>query len=227
MNLTFVESHVGLRNLCLGALRMDESHTGSNVAEWARKMLEQVQLKIGDPFTCPIFIAAATTDNATNMKSAVAKLELLHIPCACHVLNLAVKDVFADERWTLIPQIRQFVAFMGRCVNLSDCLEKIIPNHETDIRQKISQLYPSQAESKGIPTKLIDMVSTRWMSIYHCIQRLIVLWSPLESLCMTSIFEAAWIHRRLLLLKSVSFHRTDYTLKVNTHYQSISFQMLL
>lgn len=99
-----------LRTYCLRTIYLPESHTGENIAKMLRTILAEYDIYTNQ-------ISAFTTDNGSNMKVAIRKLELTRLPCFGHVLhnaiNYSVKDV--KELQDMLKQCRQLVSTLNHC----------------------------------------------------------------------------------------------------------------
>ncbi|CAM4681755.1 unnamed protein product [Leuciscus chuanchicus] len=89
---------------------MQDSHTGANICALLSDALEEWGLTEKDPII--------VTDNATNMIRAVEMMELLHIGCFAHTINLASQAALklpAISR--LLGRVRRIVTFFHRSAN--------------------------------------------------------------------------------------------------------------
>lgn len=110
---------VGLKHSSLGLKLIDKPHRAPYVAEWALNQLLDFGITYnpnspdlptirvthpnGTSSEAPLMLSTVTTDNASNMTSAVAELRLLRAPCCAHVLNLCIKDVLDAKVGTAPP----------------------------------------------------------------------------------------------------------------------------
>lgn len=132
----------------LDAVKVEGHHNAENISS----VLNTVMIKWGIRTKCE----AITTDNARAMINAVDKLQIRHIPCFAHTINLTVTDSFAvscfDE---ILKKCKALVTFYRMSTLANDKL-----------REKQRQLNKPEA-------KLIQEVPTRWNSAYHMLQRII------------------------------------------------------
>ena len=79
-----------MMNYVLATKHVFEGHTGSNIADWIRSILQEVCID-------PNKVAALVNDNGANMVLAAELLNFEHgwehIRCAAHTLQLCIKDV--------------------------------------------------------------------------------------------------------------------------------------
>ncbi|XP_039510910.1 E3 SUMO-protein ligase ZBED1-like [Pimephales promelas] len=90
---------------------MQDSHTGANICALLSDALEEWGLTKKDPII-------VTNNNATNMIRAVEMMELLHIGCFAHTINLASQAALklpAISR--LLGRVRRIVTFFHRSAN--------------------------------------------------------------------------------------------------------------
>ena len=88
----FIDASWQYRSRCLETCFLPQDHTGENIVEALQSVLDSWQLK-DDKQVC------ITTDNGTNIISAIHQLEWLRLPCFGHCLNLAVtKALKCDNR---------------------------------------------------------------------------------------------------------------------------------
>ncbi|KAL2079766.1 hypothetical protein ACEWY4_025510 [Coilia grayii] len=96
---------------------MYASHTGANIAELLSEALNEWNLTNKDP--------VIITDNAANMVRAIEILEVPHIGCFAHILNLASQSALklpAISR--LLGRVRRIVTFFHRSTKASHVLKE-------------------------------------------------------------------------------------------------------
>ena len=144
-----------LSSQVLATKHVTERHTGANIAEEVRSIIDDYSLQD---------VACITHDNAANMELAMQHLGLPHLGCAGHTLQLCVHDgLKLPELSKTLARCRNIVAYFHRSVLANDALEK---------RQK-------QENPNKKPLSLIQDVSTRWNSTFFLLERLIALRIPL------------------------------------------------
>ncbi|KAM8728456.1 E3 SUMO-protein ligase ZBED1-like [Acanthopagrus schlegelii] len=122
------------------------SHTAINIADMLTGAIQEWGLTSKDP--------AVVTDNAANMVRAVEIMQLMHVGCFAHTLNLASQaglKVPAVSR--LLAQVRRIATFFHR---------NTMANHILKEKQKLLQL-PAH--------KLTVDVVTRWNSALDMLER--------------------------------------------------------
>lgn len=136
----FLSSSWDLRSVVLNTVRIRDSHTGENIASEIRSVLEHWGIVSK--------VSTLVTDNAANMISASRVLQLRHVPCFAHSLNLVVKDSLKADKETIpmIAKVKSLVSYFHHSVKAADKLQ------ETQIK------YSSPSH------KLIMDVDTRWNS---------------------------------------------------------------
>jgi len=88
-----------LKSACLDCSILPGSHTAENIANKVRGIIADYQLNNK--------VSAVVTDSGQNVVSAVRLLNLRHLPCAAHTLNLVVNDAVNGS-----PEISEL---LGRC----------------------------------------------------------------------------------------------------------------
>lgn len=127
-----------------------EVQDGSRVAIEMKTVMDE----IGDEK-----IGIVITDNAPVMKSALSKLEeenplLTSYGCACHVVNLLVKDLMKKTDYEkLVKEAESIVSFVN--------------NHH-----RVFHLFKSMMSSENVSRKLFMHVKTRWFSLFNFLQAL-------------------------------------------------------
>lgn len=108
-------------------------------------------------------IICITTDNGANVKAACSLMQVRHLPCFAHTLNLCVHDGLSkDEHLThLLTKCRSIVTYFKRSNNAMDLLKK-------------------EQDRMGKPhLKLLKDIDTRWNSILTMLNRIIEIGDPL------------------------------------------------
>ncbi|CAG9829737.1 unnamed protein product [Diabrotica balteata] len=145
-----------LRAHVLSTRELPGSHTGENIS-----------LMLGDIFhhwKIENKIIAVVSDNGANIKSAISNyLQIFHLPCVAHTLNLIVTKSLTDV------------------AELNDILKKCraLVNHFKHSSLACDKLRSVQ-EQMGLPNlKVKQEVVTRWNSCFHMLQRLLEIKNPL------------------------------------------------
>ena len=84
VTIHFIDMDCQLKSRVLSTSILEGSHTG-----------ERISSALRDPFSAwgiQDKVTTIVTDNAANVKNAVALLGIRHQPCFAHTLNLAVKE---------------------------------------------------------------------------------------------------------------------------------------
>lgn len=69
-------------------------------------------------------ILLAVSDNAANMTGTIADLQLRHLGCYAHKLNLTANDVFRNFK-SSVAKVKQIVAYFKRSSNANAKLNEI------------------------------------------------------------------------------------------------------
>ena len=158
-----------LKDFVLQTRIMNESHSGENLALLLEEaILEWNIKKPGSSGYLPIPI---TTDNASNMVSAVQKAPSfgLHLGCFAHSLNLACqRALHVPTVAKLLARIRRVVAFFHRSSTAA-----------ASLKQKQALLQVTQH-------KLIIDVPTRWNSAYDMVVRYLEQQAPIMAVLTQS-----------------------------------------
>ena len=86
----FVDTEWKLQNRCLETQFLPQDHTGENLAESIKAALESWDLDILNQ-------VCLTTDNGSNIISAVRQLGILRLSCFGHNLHLAITKALKDD----------------------------------------------------------------------------------------------------------------------------------
>ena len=151
ITLHYIDSAWNLKSVCLQTVALMKDHTGQNIAECVTEVLEEWKLN-------PQNLVAATTDNGSNVVSAFEILELLHISCFGHNLDLGVKKALTDTA-------RCVQRALSRCHSVVSVFSRSWKKTR-DLKEKQRQLDLPQH-------KLRQDVSTRWGSTYQMVARIL------------------------------------------------------
>lgn len=134
--------------IMIGILETNDRHTADNIVLWLTELLETWSIDVEK-------IVVIVTDNANNVSCAAKKLvgDDKHLGCFAHVLNLIVsksieKSVVTKE---IVMKVKLIVKHFKHSTNDMDKLKKV-----SDL-------------------KLIQMVETRWNSLYYMLERFVKL----------------------------------------------------
>ncbi|KAK7881460.1 hypothetical protein WMY93_029869 [Mugilogobius chulae] len=136
-----------LETVILGVSHFAQSHTAQHIAEAQRLLMANWGIAEKVSFM--------VTDNAANMKLSVQLLNLRHISCFAHTLNLIVKK--ALDHTPVINDIR-------------DKSRKVVGLFRSSSKAK--KLNEMQSVMGRPLLKLIQEVDTRWNSTFDMFQRL-------------------------------------------------------
>uniref|UniRef100_A0A182W7V9 HAT C-terminal dimerisation domain-containing protein n=1 Tax=Anopheles minimus TaxID=112268 RepID=A0A182W7V9_9DIPT len=144
MTAHFMDSKFELCSYLLECSEISISHTGSNIADWITN--------ITDSFKITNKLFALVTDNATNMKSASAILNLPHLPCGAHTLNLVVQQALRNIKST------------------KENVKSIVMHFEISSKaaQKLSEM---QTNLNHPQLKIKQDCPNRWNSTYEMLDR--------------------------------------------------------
>lgn len=142
-----------LKSFVLNTVYMSESHTSAHLAATLNTILVEWNIKHK--------IVAIVTDNAPNMLKMCELLEIRNMPCFAHSLNLAVQDS--------LTAVKELEAIIEKCKRLVKYFKKsTLATNALNTEQK--DRFPENE-----PLKLIQDVATRWNSIYHMLNRILLL----------------------------------------------------
>ncbi|XP_054012802.1 E3 SUMO-protein ligase ZBED1-like [Hylaeus anthracinus] len=140
-----------LESILLICVQMTDSHTGQNISDELKIICKEWEIFNKVDF--------ATTDNASNMKTAILKYcRWKHVSCFGHSLNLIVKSSLNNDAINLLLEnVRKIVNYFKKSTTAAEKLKKYQLNSGRNVQ------------------KLIHNVSTRWNSTYTMIDRFIIL----------------------------------------------------
>lgn len=140
----FFDDNTNLKSALLDCSEFPDKHTADNIARWLRGAFEKYDIGFK--------LCAVVTDNAANIKAAVASLNLRHISCFAHSLNLAVQSAISSSIKSIVDKVKSTVQFFKRS------------SHAT------AKLHEMQ-KTIGKTLKLKQDVPTRWNSTYVMLER--------------------------------------------------------
>ena len=155
ITIHYIDSDYVLCSHLLERKEVTQAHTGMNIAEEIRGIMDEWGLSLDQ-------VSGVTTDNASNMVLAMNVLEWTRIPCFSHSLQLAVEDALK------LPQVSRALA---RCRKLVSRFHHSAKSAYL-LRQKQVDLHQEQL-------CLIRDVQTRWNSSYYMAERIILMQQPL------------------------------------------------
>lgn len=162
-----------LQTICLATRHVKQSHTADVLAEWVKLQLSESGIDVKAP------LIAATTDTTAVMPSTVAQLGIFFVPCLAHTINLIMKDIFDIEVVRdFIDRMQRICKFVRKSTVATELLEQEAIVQADSVRADARTIYgPLKDESKRkLPTRLKNMVKTRWNSRYYMLLRLWVLY---------------------------------------------------
>ena len=163
LTLTFIGPDFKMYNFTPFLKPFDGRHTGANISISLEEMMNELNLNSG----AHGIEMHCTTDNAANMKVAIAATPGLHRQsCVIHTLELAVKDAFKEA-----PGV-------GRVVTVAKKIAKKL--------HKSGPMEDSlKAECKRLNMKykkVVNPPNTRWAGHHNCLASLLYLQQPLTNL---------------------------------------------
>lgn len=158
-----------LKTFVLCTKKLESSHTGMYLCE---KISEEL-----NNWNIYEKVIAIITDGGANIKSAVRIMNLPHLPCIAHKLNLIVQ-----QSLQLTEIINENVATLEHEDDDDDSLKKILKTcrnivgffKRNEVGNRLLAEKQKQLGSKTI-LKLKQDVHTRWNSTYFMLERLIIL----------------------------------------------------
>ncbi|XP_076028560.1 zinc finger BED domain-containing protein 4-like [Oratosquilla oratoria] len=145
----FISSEWELKSKLLATKRLMVDHTSENIEGALKEICEEWDLL--EKVCCIV------TDNAPNIVKAVKDMNVIHIPCFAHSLNLVVQNALknTNDVKKVQEKVKAIVSFFHHSVKASDklCAQQI------------------QQESERKKKKLIMDVETRWNSTFYMFER--------------------------------------------------------
>jgi len=170
----FIDEDFGCKKVLLRCCASTERHTSENLANDLKEVISYYSLDNK--------VNLVVTDNAANIVGAVKdKLNLKHLGCFGHTINLIVKDALAyDEVNKLICKVRAIVSHFKRSTvslnKLNEAQLNIIRK-----KQKEKENEPVPVALEGELKKLLQDVVTRWNSTFYMLERFIELEEAIRS----------------------------------------------
>ena len=144
----YINEEMQLSTLLLGIKRFPCSHTAANIAEAKETLMAEWKIRAK--------VKTLVTDSAANMIACANLLNVRHISCFAHMLNLVVKKSLAQTPG--LDEIRTRA-------------RKIVVHFKssTTAREKLSEIQRQMGRPEH---KLLQEVDTRWNSTFAMLQRL-------------------------------------------------------
>ncbi|XP_049300633.1 E3 SUMO-protein ligase ZBED1-like [Anopheles funestus] len=140
----FINNKYELCSYLLECSDFSITHTGKNIADWITTVTNTFE--ISDK------LFTLVTDNATNMKSAATILNLSHLPCGAHTLNLVVQRGLQKIKST-IENVKSIVMHFKK---------------SSKAAQKLAEMQTSLNHPL---LKIKQDCPTRWNSTYEMLDR--------------------------------------------------------
>lgn len=99
----FFDSNTKLKSLLLECSEFSGRHTADNISSWITAVLNR--------FSINFKIAALVTDNAANMKLAATYLNMRHLGCFAHSLNLVVQTAISISIKDIVDKSKAIVQY--------------------------------------------------------------------------------------------------------------------
>lgn len=131
----FIDNSWQLQSFCLDTIPLFQDHTGQNIAEAIKDILENWELS-------PDNLVATTTDNGSNFIAGMAVLEWTRISCFGHNLDLAINKSL---------NIARIQRAIGRCHTLIELFNRSWKKNR-DLRQKQCDLGIKQHKLISVST---------------------------------------------------------------------------
>lgn len=147
------------RKLCcftLDCLRFQGRHTSQLLSEELQRILLHNNI-MSKTVVC-------VTDNAANIVKAVKDINLTHVPCYAHTLNLV-----ANGSLQKVPEALRIIETASKIVEQT--------KKSTLIHEKFVKIQQSQGVS--VVKKLVQNCVTRWNSTYQMLERIVELKGPI------------------------------------------------
>nr|XP_046263255.1 E3 SUMO-protein ligase ZBED1-like isoform X1 [Scatophagus argus] len=144
----YVSDHLDLATVCLGVQYFPLGHTAANIADAMANLMTEWEITEK--------VSGMVTDGAHNIVASVNQLQVRHIYCFAHMLNLVVKESLCQTT---------------ELENIRNRARKIVAHFKSSTKAK--EKLSSAQTNMGMPQKkLIQEVETRWNSTYDMLQRL-------------------------------------------------------
>ncbi|PAA79363.1 hypothetical protein BOX15_Mlig002362g2 [Macrostomum lignano] len=143
----FVTQDLERKNLVLAATPIESAHTGEALSNILLNVIEEFQLND--------HVTLLLRDGGSNIRKAASLLQVPDASCACHVLQLCVKEALKEGvlTQTIIKKVKGLVGHFDR----SHPAQKQLQNFQGAL---------------GLPkNRLIQNVETRWNSSLHMLRR--------------------------------------------------------
>lgn len=189
-----------LKSVCLDIMHLQGSHTADKIAD---EVITTVKTGLS------VKVVSATTDNASNMKSATEKAAVSRIPCAAHTIQLSITGKMTKTLDAFVANLRKFVGHFSYSILARDSL--------VTVQQRV---YPGRESHKCL--QLVQDVPTRWNSTYLMIDRLLelktalVVWQE-ENNIEYKISTEDWNKMKLLQLYLQPFFEVTTRLSAEKH----------
>ncbi|XP_077424041.1 E3 SUMO-protein ligase ZBED1-like [Vanacampus margaritifer] len=153
----FVNEEMQLSTLLLGIKRFPRTHTAANLAEAKETLMAEWGIRAK--------VMSLVTDSAANMIACANRLNVRHISCFAHMLNLVMKKSLAQTPGLddLRTRARSIVGHF---------------KSSTTAREKLSEIQRQMGRPEH---KLLQEVETRWNSTFAMLQRLHEQREPLDA----------------------------------------------
>jgi len=148
------DSAFNLKTYVLCTEKLENTHTGEYLSQTLKNIFNEWEIIHK--------ILAIVTDSGANIKSAVNKLQIPHIPCTAHILNLIVTQAITFRS----PPGENNEVGLNELQNLNDLLKKC--------RSIVTYFKKSEVANRKLADKLLQLgatklkliqdVSTRWNS---------------------------------------------------------------
>ena len=149
LTVHFIDASFQMRSRCLQTLEILQDHSADSISEVLSEML--IDWKIKER------VIGATTDNAKNIINAIEQMDIQHLPCVGHTLQLAVKHGLE-------------IAKVKSCV--SWCKSVVSTSHFKKSTKDTYSLRDKQAMLQLPCHELIQDCVTRWGSTLAMLERL-------------------------------------------------------
>ncbi|XP_022177733.1 zinc finger BED domain-containing protein 6-like [Myzus persicae] len=151
----FVNKEFILKSVLIECTEITERHTSVNLSNEIKAII--TKWKLDGKFVLVV------SDNASNIKNAINNLQIRHLGCFAHTINLVVEEGLKCES-DLINKVKTIVTHFRKSTIANKILEK------NQINSGIKD-----------PKKLIQAVNTRWNSVFYMLERFILLENSIRS----------------------------------------------
>lgn len=168
----FIDHQWGLRSACLNCAHFEVNHTSENISDLLKSILSEWNINIEN-------VACCTTDNGSNIVKAIKNLNMTHLSCVGHNINIGINKALG---------ISQLENAVGKLKKLQNSI-----SHSWQMKRDLAKAQ------ELLQMKIVVLPSacpTRWWSTLKLINRFLENQLPISKLFQD------YPHKRYLMLES-------------------------